>query len=245
MMGFLERKQLGDKYREAITATVLVYRDTSKQLGLDPLSLAKINPRGAVMLGGEVGKKPKDSVWWVWANSQGKYGGRKKLADDLSKWRRKLNKQLKAWDKKSPVKRLSTRRAVAGGVVAAVVVATVVVIAVTAGAAAPAAAPAAAAAAGGGGGAGGAVAGGGGAAFAAVGGALKTLGQNADLQTLADAAKGVMSPQEQQAVEAQAQETAVVVEEDVEKEGINWVPWAIGAGVLGLGGLVVLFATRD
>ena len=53
-----------------------------------------------------------------------------------------------------------------------------------------------------------------------------------------------MSPQEQAYVEAEAQETANVVQEDVEKEGAGWVPWAIGAGVVGVGGLLIAFAVR-
>ncbi len=140
-MAFAERKKMGNKYRQAVTATVLTYIDTAKQLNQDPLGLVKLSPVGTVLLGAELGFKlnkkmgPDDSVWWITVNpANGTIVKHKQLAADLSAWRKKLNKQLKAWDQKSAVKQLTRKRATTAGIVAAIVVAVVVVSVLTVGA---------------------------------------------------------------------------------------------------------------
>lgn len=134
-----ERAKMAKKYRVALTATVLTYIDTAKQLVSDPLSISRLPITGSVVLGGELGLRPKDSVYWqVIDPATCKPLKPIKLADDLSKWRKALNKQLKAWGQRSEVKRLATKRAIAGGVIAALVVAAVVATVLTFGGAGPA-----------------------------------------------------------------------------------------------------------
>lgn len=155
-----ERKKLGDAYRTAITTTVLTYIETAKDLKKDPLGMKTLPISGAIVLGGELperrnskGQKlsngASDSVWWVVVSAAQNGAPTQfiKLADDLSKWRSSLNKQLKEWDEKSAVKKLSSSRAALGGVIAAVVVATVVITVVTFGTGSGAAAAGGAAAA--------------------------------------------------------------------------------------------------
>ncbi len=152
-MAFGERKKMGDKYRTALTKTVLTYVETARQLNQDPLKMKNLPTVGSIVLGGELQKSfpnlsfgPKDSVWWIVVNPYtGKVQSRRKLANDLSKWRRKLNKQLKAWGEKSAVKRLATKRLAAAAIVAAVTTAVVVAVVLTAGGAAAGAGAAAAA----------------------------------------------------------------------------------------------------
>lgn len=158
-MALFERTRMDDKYRRAFTATVLTYIATAKELGKDPLKLSKLPLAASIVTGRELslrlGKtvhKEKDSLFWVSVDpSTGGISGYRFLAPDLSKFRSKLNKQLKEWGKKSDIKKLMTKRAVTAGVVAAVVTAAVIVTIVTLGAAAPAAAGAGTAAAGAGG----------------------------------------------------------------------------------------------
>ena len=143
-MAFGERKKMGDKYRTALTKTVLTYVETARQLNQDPLKMKNLRTMGSVVLGGELKKAfpglsfgSKDSVWWVIVSPDtGKVQSRRKLADDLSRWRRKLNKQLKAWGEKSAVKRLATKRLASAAIIAAVTTAVVVAVVLTAGGAA-------------------------------------------------------------------------------------------------------------
>ena len=100
-MAFGERKKMGKKYRTAITASVLTYIETAKQMRQDPLKMARLPTTGAIILGWELGRKlgkkikPKDSVWWVTVNPKtGEVGRQIHLGPDLSKWRKKLNQQL-------------------------------------------------------------------------------------------------------------------------------------------------------
>lgn len=138
-MAFGERKKMGDKYRTALTKTVLTYVETARQLNQDPLKMKNLPTVGSIVLGGELQKSfpnlsfgPKDSVWWIVVNPYtGKVQSRRKLANDLSKWRRRLNKQLKAWGEKSAVKRLATKRLAAAAIVAAVTTAVVVAVVLT------------------------------------------------------------------------------------------------------------------
>lgn len=141
-MAIGERRKLGDNYRAALSATVMTYIDAAKELKSDPLGMKKLSIVGSTVLGAELPpgavKNPgaKDSVWWVQVNDQGIPVKYTKLGNDLSKWRKSLNKQLKAWDKKSAIKKLQRKRATAGGIIAAVVVVAIVATVLTAGAAA-------------------------------------------------------------------------------------------------------------
>ena len=135
-MAFGERKKMGDKYRLALTATVLNYIDTARQLKQDPMGLASLPTTGTVLLGAEIGKSSPDSVWWITLNpNTGGMSGSKQLHYDLSKWRKQLNTQLKTWGQKSAVKMLRNKRARNAGIVAAVVVAVAAATVLTLGAA--------------------------------------------------------------------------------------------------------------
>jgi hypothetical protein len=118
---------------------VLTYVETARQLNQDPLKMKNLRTMGSVVLGGELKKAfpnlsfgPKDSVWWVIVSPDtGKVQSRRKLANDLSKWRRSLNKQLKAWGEKSAVKSLATKRLASAAIIAAVTTAVVVAVVLT------------------------------------------------------------------------------------------------------------------
>lgn len=278
--GFGERRKMGDKYRKAVVATVLTYIDTARSKKKDPLKMKDLSFSGCVLLGAElpVGavKKPgaKDSVWWVTLSVRGKPAKYTKLGDDLSKWRRKLNKQLKTWGQESAVKKLAHKRAVAGGIIAAVVVAVVVATILTAGAAG-AFAPGAAAA-GGGAASGGAAAGGTAAAASSANAALMASGSasaaNAAMVASATGAAGAASgggglaaitaagpilgvaataaqaamPGQAAAMEAEALVTASDVETAVDEETGGWiVPAAVGLSVVGVGvALLLVYRNR-
>jgi hypothetical protein len=55
-MAFGERKKMGDKYRTALTKTVLTYVETARQLNQDPLKMKNLRTMGSVVLGGELKK---------------------------------------------------------------------------------------------------------------------------------------------------------------------------------------------
>lgn len=260
-MALGERKKMGDKYRTAVTATVLTYIETAKQLGQDPLGMARLSTTGSVVLGAELSPKvgksltPKDSVYWVVVNPRtGKIGGYVRVAPDLSKWRRKLNSQLKSWGEKSAVKQLAKKRAITGAIVAAVTTAVVIAIVLTAGAAAG---PAAAAAASqGGAGAGAAAAGGGisagGAAAGATGGGASLTGlmqgfqalsaaaaSGQDLAGQATAAEGAMPPDQAALVQ---QEADSLVNPALWQQPVFWIGVV---GLTGLGAAAFALVSRD
>jgi hypothetical protein len=205
-----ERAQMTDAYRQALTATVLTYNAAAKEAGEDPLALRKLSNLGAAVLGGEIGShvgtRSKDSVWWVTVNpNTGSPAAYTWVADDLSKWRRQLNAQLKAWDQKSAVKQLSTKRLEVAGVIAAVVVAVVVITVLTVGVGT-------APAAGGGGGIGAG-------ALSSLQPALKAIGKVAQvggsLEQQAQAGKQALPPQAEAQVEHDAQATTAQVSTDI------------------------------
>lgn len=252
-MAFGERKKLGDKLRTAFTADVLSYIETAKQLGQDPLSLARLSTTGSIVLGAELGAKlgkritPKDSVYWVAVNpNTGKIGGRARLAPDLGKWRKKLVRQLKAWGAKSEVKKLAKKRAVTGAVVAAVTTGVVIAVVLTAGAAAGPAAAAAATQGGAGAAAGGTAAAGtagGGAGLTGLMQGLQAISaaQSAGkgLSSQAAAAESAMPPEQTALVK---QEAESIVNPPIYEQPLFWVG-ILGVVVVGAGAVYV--ATRD
>lgn len=152
-MSIFERSKFGSgragyRTREALAASILLW---CSYAGGPRLAV-----QGAPLLGGEMVpvRTPKDSVWWVPAS-----GAPVKLADDLSRLKKRIRRDLKAAGLDSPSAQLSRKRWARAGVVAAVVVAATVAVVLTAGAASPAVGAGAAAA---GGGSGAATAGGGG-----------------------------------------------------------------------------------
>jgi hypothetical protein len=254
-MAFLERKRMGDKYRKAITATVLTYIDTAKQMRSDPLRMAKLSPTGSIVLGGELrkatGKKHSfpDSVWWVTINPDtGRMRTPVLISTDLSKWRKKLNKQLEdEWGRISAVKRLAKKRATTGAIVAAVTTAAVIAIVLTAGGAAPGVAAGASSASAGAGGAAGA-AGAGGTAKAAAGTTVKVLSSLKAISQAASQGKD-LEGQAQAATQSMPPETAAVVVTEAQKEVARkeapfytQPPFLIGAGVVSI--VVLGFLTR-
>jgi hypothetical protein len=260
-MAFLERKRMGDKYRKAITATVLTYIDTAKQMRSDPLGLAKLSPTGSIVLGGELrkatGKKHSfpDSVWWVTINPDtGRMRTPVLISTDLSKWRKKLNKQLEdEWGRISAVKRLAKKRATTGAIVAAVTTAAVIAIVLTAGGAAPGVAAGASSASAGAGGAAGAAGAGGaagaaGTAKAAAGTTVKVLSSLKAISQAASQGKD-LEGQAQAATQSMPPETAAVVVTEAQKEVARkeapfytQPPFLIGAGVVSI--VVLGFLTR-
>lgn len=278
-MAIGERTKMGDKYRTALTATVLTYIDTAKQLRSDPLVMTYLQPTGAIVLGEELSRKlgknlggAKDSVYWLTINPRtGAVANYYKLGTDLSKWRKALNKQLKAWDQKSAVKQLSRKRATTAGVIAAVTVAIVVLTIVTVGAATGPAAAAAAAGAGSGGAAAatgtgtavatGVAAGGGGTALTGAGGTAglaaalkaaeaisKAAQAGKSMNDIATAALQTLPADRAQALETQAIDDAAYTETAISKSETaaslpGWVMPA--AGVTGVVALVggLLWAT--
>lgn len=261
---------MDDKYRRAFTATILTYISTAKDVGQDPLGLAKLPLAASIVTGRELSlrlgrtihkKNEKDSLWWVRVDpASGKMLGYEKIATDLSKFRAKLNKQLKAWGKKSDIKKLMTKRAVniaiVAGVTTAVIVATVVLVTV----------PGAAAAAG--------------TFLTTTGGKLvsgaKTAGKTiadvsskvskvagptkqamsainavqddgGNIDDMAKAAKSSVPPEQEKALVQEAQQTAVQTEEAAEI-GLSTGTIALGLGVGAAGlaavGTAVYLATR-
>ena len=237
-MGFGERAKMTKGYREAITATVLTYMETAKELGQDPLGMARLPMTGCVFLSKELNMpRPNDAAYWaVLDPATGKVISKVKLADDLSRWRQGLNAQLAAWDQKSIVKQRRNKRARNGAIIAAIVVA----VAVTAVFAAPlvlGGGGAAAASAGTGSGAAAGAAGFGPKILKALGALGRAAAQGKDLAAAAAAGEAALPPDLQQGVETVADQTSYeAAGESDPKDKMAW----IAAAIVAAGGLVAL-----
>lgn len=261
-MGLFEKNQMSNKYREAVLTTVLVYQDLAKTTKTDPLNLLRLSPMGVPFTGKElakkVGKRPRDlgdtdSVWWVTINpNTSQVSNYVQIADDIGQWKKQINKQLEKWGKKSELKKIAKKRAIAAGVIAAIVVAVVVVTVLTAGTGTAAAGGAVAASTGGTAAAGGTAATGTAVAGGAAGGGGALLASFKDIakdiatkgiEGAAENVKGSLPPKQQQQVEQAAKDSAKDADDALEGTP-EWLYPAVGVGIAALVAMAFLLGKK-
>ena len=129
-MAILEKGKLSARNREFWTILLLVVRDAQLGRGMTT-DWTRLIPLGSILLGGELDKRPKDSVWWV------QYDGvQVKLHDDFGKWKRLIRSSARGLDVDDALKERNRRRW--GNALAVVAIAGAITVTVATGGAAAA-----------------------------------------------------------------------------------------------------------
>ncbi len=121
-MGLGETHKLNAKDREFWTVLVLVVREAQIENGATSM-WTDLTPFGSILLGGELDKKPKDSVWWVTDT-----GKQRRLNKDFGKFKKAIKQAAKFLGVDDALKARNKARwanalavtAVVGGIVATV-----------------------------------------------------------------------------------------------------------------------------